>query len=102
MPRFHSRVAFAPTGIVACIILALSVTCGHADPPPPPATSPAKVVARLALVSDPHVSPEPRYEAYLKNFERVITDVNDANVDAVLLSGDLAQHGNPESFEKYN
>jgi glycoprotein endo-alpha-1,2-mannosidase len=96
-------VRLLPSTCLACLILVMHAACGAADPTslPTPTTRPVPVVARLALVSDPHVSPDPRYEAYVKNFERVITDVNAASVDAVLLSGDLAQTGNPESFARF-
>lgn len=77
-----------------CAIL-LAATPVHAAP----ATQPS--ACRIALVSDPHVSSDPKLADYLDHFERVIDAVNVENVDAVLLAGDLAQSGNPDSFAQY-
>lgn len=56
---------------------------------------------RLALLSDPHVSVEEQHADYVQRFEQVIVQVNDSQVDAVLIAGDLANHGRAEEFEAY-
>lgn len=56
---------------------------------------------RIALVSDPHVSVDPKYGDYVKNFEQVIDEVNVAKVDAVFLAGDLTQGGDGPAMQRF-
>jgi hypothetical protein len=59
------------------------------------------VIGRIALLGDPHVSREVRYAEYVNNFNRVIDQVNAADVDAVLVAGDLMQSARPEAFDAF-
>ena len=56
---------------------------------------------RIALVSDPHVSSKPAEAAYVRHFEKVIEEVNAADVAAVLIAGDLTQGGAGEDMERF-
>jgi Icc-related predicted phosphoesterase len=68
----------------------------------PTATQPdEKPLARLALLGDPHVSLDPKFAQYVVNFQHVIADVNAANVDAVLIAGDLTQSGDAPSLHRF-
>jgi glycoprotein endo-alpha-1,2-mannosidase len=80
---------------IICVLVAVlaSTTATFAQ-----ATRPAR---RIALISDPHVSVDPRHADYVQNFERVIDDVNAAKVDAVLLAGDLTQSGDAASMQRF-
>ena len=62
----------------------------------------AKTV-RIALLSDPHESLTKIGDeaAYKARFDRVITEVNDAKVDMVLIAGDLTQSGKPEQITAF-
>lgn len=57
---------------------------------------------RIALVSDPHVSLEEQFAPYNVHFAAVVREVNAANVDVVLVAGDLTNHGRRDEFERYN
>jgi 3',5'-cyclic AMP phosphodiesterase CpdA len=87
------------------VILSLLFAAAHCTPSPPKQrTSDATtkpVTARIALVSDPHVSSRPGEERFAAQFRQVIDEVNAARVDLVLLSGDLTQDGKPEQFEQF-
>src|SRR5690349_15333896 len=61
----------------------------------------AEGVHRIGLVSDPHVSGNPKDEAYLRHFAAVIGQVNAANVEAVLIAGDLTQGGAVEDMNRF-
>src|SRR5689334_8495514 len=61
----------------------------------------AEPTHRISLVSDPHVSDQAKDSAYVRHFQAVIDEVNAANVDAVLLSGDLTQGGSAEQMRRY-
>lgn len=58
---------------------------------------------RIALVSDPHINVSTEGDAanYTGRFRQAITAVNDANVDFVLLAGDLMQSGKTEEIAAY-
>lgn len=60
------------------------------------------VIARVALVSDPHVSFRAGEEQYVAQFRQVIEEVNATHVNLVLLAGDLTQDGKPEQFDEFN
>jgi 3',5'-cyclic AMP phosphodiesterase CpdA len=67
-----------------------------------PATQPkAKILARIALLGDPHVNLDPKLSQYLTNFQHVIDDVNASNVDFVLIAGDLTQSGDAPSLRRF-
>jgi predicted phosphodiesterase len=77
-------------------ILLLSVIefarAGAASTPEP------KVLARVALLSDPHVNRATNGmdATFRPHFEKAIAQVNAAKVDLVLIAGDLTQDGKPE------
>ncbi|MFA9478113.1 metallophosphoesterase [Phycisphaerales bacterium AB-hyl4] len=59
---------------------------------------------KIALLADPHVSLREDHAAFRANFERVIEQVNAAEVDAVLMAGDCTTHGfaaGVEDFQEY-
>lgn len=67
-------------------------SAGHAEPP-----------IRIALVSDTHTTrgadeDQPRYRGRL---DRVIAAVNAAQVDLVVIAGDLTQNGKPEEIDDF-
>src|SRR5438552_1085367 len=68
------------------------------------ATDPAaKVLARVALLSDPHVNgaTNGNEAAFKVRFQKAIAQVNDAKVDVVLIAGDLTQSGLPQEFTDF-
>lgn len=56
---------------------------------------------RVALVSDPHCSTDPKLADYVANFDAVIAQVNAAKPDVVLVTGDLTQAFNEPSAEVF-
>jgi len=61
-----------------------------------------KPVATIALLSDPHVVHTNEHDGpYEKNFEKAITQVNKANVDFVLITGDLSNGGKPDQLREF-
>lgn len=60
---------------------------------------PALADLRLAIVSDPHCWP--RQTVYYQNFEDIIANVNQAQVDYVLMPGDLTQNGALDQYELF-
>ncbi len=62
-----------------------------------------KVVARIALVSDPHVNRATNgmNASFRPHLTQVISQVNTSKVDFVLIAGDLAQGGKPEEFDDF-
>ena len=62
-----------------------------------------KIVARVALLSDPHVNRATNgTDATFKgHFEKTIEQVNAEKVDFVLIAGDLTQSGRPEEFADF-
>ena len=62
-----------------------------------------KPLARVALLSDPHVNRATNgMDATFKpHFEKTIAQVNAAQVDFVLIAGDLTQTGNPEELADF-
>jgi 3',5'-cyclic AMP phosphodiesterase CpdA len=73
------------------LLLGIDAT-GQARGQVAPATGPGRV-HRIALVSDPHVSTRPAEAHFVRHFREVIRQVNEADVEAVVLSGDLTQDG---------
>src|SRR6266568_4849686 len=63
----------------------------------------AKVLARVALLSDPHVNRATNGDAsnFKAHFDKAIAQVNAAKVDFVLIAGDLTQSGLPEEFADF-
>jgi 3',5'-cyclic AMP phosphodiesterase CpdA len=63
----------------------------------------AKMVARIALLSDPHVNRATNgMDATFKpHFEKTIAMVNSEKVDFVLIAGDLTQDGKPEEIDDF-
>jgi 3',5'-cyclic AMP phosphodiesterase CpdA len=82
--------------IAALCLWALAAGRSTADAADPPVT------CRIALLSDPHVSENPRYADYVANFERTIAQVNAARVDAVLIAGDLTQSYSESAAARFN
>lgn len=64
---------------------------------------PSAEVVRFALVSDPHVTRGTKEDQplYRPRFESAIRAINDANVDAVLLAGDLTEGGRSDEYDDY-
>ena len=90
-----------PTAIcLACLLFLVGSLCAAEQTAP--TTRPAAVLWRIALVSDPHLSMNPRYADYLDNFQRVTAEVNQADVDVVLIAGDLTQSFDVSSAGKFN
>jgi len=79
--------------LILSVSVSLLATSAHAQTNP-------KVLARVALLSDPHVNRATNgLEASFKGrFEKAIEQVNAAKVDFVLIAGDLTQSGQPEEF----
>jgi 3',5'-cyclic AMP phosphodiesterase CpdA len=59
-----------------------------------------KILARIALVSDPHVNRATNgmNATFKSHFEKTIAAVNSAKVDFILIAGDLTQSGQPEEI----
>ena len=81
-----------PVIVVLCIAVAF---VAQAETSPP-----TKVLARVALLSDPHVNgaTNGNEAAFKARFQKTIAQVNDAKVDVVLIAGDLTQSGLPQEF----
>lgn len=62
-----------------------------------------KPLARIAFLSDTHVNLRTNATGLLYNshFDRTIAEVNAANVDLVLITGDLTDNGLPEQFDLF-
>jgi DNA repair exonuclease SbcCD nuclease subunit len=62
-----------------------------------------KPLARIALLSDPHVTVGTNglAGAYEKHFETAIAQVNEANVDIVLITGDLSNGGQADQLRGF-
>ncbi|MDB6058066.1 MAG: cpdA [Verrucomicrobiales bacterium] len=62
-----------------------------------------KPLATIALLSDTHtmVSTNGQDGVYEQHFERAIAQVNKANVDFVLVAGDLSNGGKPEELREF-
>ncbi len=60
-------------------------------------------MARVALLSDPHVNRDTNgmNATFKPHFEKTIADVNAANVNLVLIAGDLTQSGKPEEMDDF-
>jgi len=78
----------------ACVAGAPAQTATDANP---------KILARIALLSDPHVNRATNgMDATFKaHFEKAIAQVNAADVDFVLIAGDLTQLGRPEELADF-
>ncbi len=87
-----------PTATISLVAILLVGAIVAGAEAPVEAAPQAAPIARIALVADPHLSPEPRYAAYIAHYRQVIAQVNRARVDGVLLAGDLAQSGSPRSW----
>jgi alkaline phosphatase D len=74
--------------------LALVATCSVAKEKP---------VATIALLSDTHtMAPTSQHDGvYEQHFEQAIAAVNKANVDFVLITGDLSNGGQPEQLREF-
>jgi 3',5'-cyclic AMP phosphodiesterase CpdA len=70
---------------------------------PPHQTAASKNIARIALLADPHVNRETNgLDASFKpHFETAIAQVNAADVDLVLIAGDLTQSGRAEEMADF-
>lgn len=84
-----------PVIVLLCIAVAF-VARAETEPP-------AKVLARVALLSDPHVNgaTNGNEAAFKVRFQKAIAQVNDAKVDVVLIAGDLTQSGLPQEFTDF-
>jgi 3',5'-cyclic-AMP phosphodiesterase len=62
-----------------------------------------KILARIALVSDPHVNRTTNgaNATFKAHFDKAIAAVNEAKVDFVLIAGDLTQSGKPEEMSDF-
>lgn len=62
-----------------------------------------KVLARIALLSDPHVNRRTNGmdSTFKKHFEDTIQQVNAEKVDCVLITGDLTQGGMPDEMDDF-
>ncbi len=60
-------------------------------------------LARIALLSDPHVlaATNKEHAVYRAHFEQAIAEVNAAGADLVLIAGDLTNHGKREEIEEF-
>ena len=84
-----------PRAILAAVFL-ISISVGAAP-------EDSGTLARIALVSDTHSNrgtndQQPRYHARL---DKVISAVNAAKVDCVLIAGDLTENGKPEEIADF-
>jgi Icc protein len=59
-----------------------------------------KPVATVALLSDPHATGKTN-DVYAQHFEKAIAQVNKADVDVVLITGDLSNGSQPEQFREF-
>src|SRR5437899_316468 len=85
-PRANRRKQFK-------ILLAVFIILGLAANLRADTDAAAKVLARVALLSDPHVNRATNGDAanFKARFEKAIAQVNAAKVDIVLIAGDLTQ-----------
>ena len=76
-----------------CLVLLSAASVRAAEPQ-------GKVIARIALLSDPHVNRKTNGmdATFKKHFEDTIEQVNSEKVDFVLITGDLTQEGKPEEM----
>jgi 3',5'-cyclic AMP phosphodiesterase CpdA len=89
--RFCQRIQLVVAALFAC---AIAANAGAETSPDPN----LKVLARVALLSDPHVNRATNGmdATFRPHFEKAIAQVNAAKVDVVLIAGDLTQDGKPE------
>jgi len=83
---------------ICLTIVLLFASCSFAE-----AAASPKILARVALLSDPHVNLATNgLNAEFKGrFESAIKQVNAAKVDFVLIAGDLTQSGKAEEFAAF-
>lgn len=55
----------------------------------------------IAHVSDTHINRGTNQFLYRANLEKVIKQVNDANVDIVVITGDLTEDGKPQEYSDF-
>jgi 3',5'-cyclic-AMP phosphodiesterase len=83
--------------LVAGLVLALIGAACRTAPPPRSPNAPTKV----ALISDLHVMPPTTNKdqrLFPLRLAKTIEAVNAANVDLVLVAGDLTEHGTPQEY----
>lgn len=56
---------------------------------------------KIALVSDVHINRGTNQALYQSNFEKAIQQVNNARVDAVVLTGDLTEDGTKDEYADF-
>jgi 3',5'-cyclic AMP phosphodiesterase CpdA len=97
-PLLITGLIAAALGTLAARQPAADAAAGHRPAPAP------RAAVRIALVSDTHTnrSTEPDQSRYKTHLTRAIADVNAANVDVVLVAGDLTQSGRPEQMGDFS
>lgn len=90
----HARPGAGLLGCVMAVVFGISARAALAEVA-------AEAPLRIALVSDPHVSLDPKHAVWIAHFDQVIDQVNAAGVDRVLLAGDLTQGGRAADIEKF-
>ena len=66
----------------------------------PAAVGRAQQSLRIAVLSDPHVTEDPRRADHLDHLREAIRQVNDSRPDVVLIAGDLTDHGTDRQLEQ--
>lgn len=91
-------VRYVLAGLTAALA-ALAVSCRTPAPAPRATGTPT----RIALVSDIHVQQSTNEEKrlYPVRFAKTIEAVNAAQVDLVLIAGDLTEHGSPSELAEF-
>ncbi len=81
--------------LVTILLACMAIVSAWAGDGP---SSGPKILARVALLSDPHVNRATNGmdATFRPHFEKAIAQVNAAKVDLVLIAGDLTQDGKPE------
>src|SRR5690349_11384915 len=84
--------------VAAATFFLATIQCVHSQEKAEP-----KIIARVALLSDPHVNRATNgMDATFKaHFEKTIEQVNEEKPDLVLIAGDLTQSGLPEEFADF-
>src|SRR4051812_26692952 len=61
----------------------------------------AATPVRIALMSDTHTTFAPQGQTYKANLEKVISEINAANVSAVIVAGDLTDDGDEKEWKEF-
>ena len=88
------------------LLVALAATAAAAEVPDGDlknADGHDECMIRIGVLSDMHITltDNPRYAVYLEHFEKAIGEANQADLDLVLIPGDLTSSGKDEQYERF-